>query len=673
MCVAGVAVGGMILSSCVKKQDSAAFDLKDMDTTAKPGVDFYQYANGGWLKGHPIPADQSRYGAFEELEDNNQKKLRELFEKASSNKNATKGSVEQKIGDFYFSGMDTAKIESDGVKPLLEDLKLIDAITKSEDILPTIAKMQLTGTYPAFVLYSGQDDKNSTMVIAQFAQGGLGLHDRDYYLGEDARSKSLREEYLKYVANMFSFAGTEQTAPAEIATKIMNFETELARSHRTKLELRDPIKNYNKTNLDGLKKMAPGADWDVYFTTLGVTATTDLNVGQPEYLAAVAKMLGSTSVEDWKLYLKWNMINNAAPYLSSKFVDEQFHFYGTVVSGKEKIKDRWKRVLNETSGSLGEAVGQLYVEKYFPPEAKKKMLDLVGNLKLSLKERISKLEWMSEPTKKLALEKLEKMNVKIGYPDKWIDYSSVEISRESYYKNVVAANKFSVRYDLNKVGKPVDRSEWGMTPQTVNAYYSPNMNEIVFPAAILQPPFFDLKADDALNYGAIGVVIGHEMTHGFDDQGRQYDANGNLTDWWTPEDAAKFNEKVKPLITQFNKILMVDTMHVNGELTLGENIADLGGVMVSYTALQAAKAKTPQKEKIDGFTPEQRFFLSFARVWRGNIREKELMRRIKEDVHSPAKARVNGTLPNVPYFYDAFPVKQGDPLFIPENERAKIW
>ena len=330
MCVAGVAVGGMILSSCVKKQDSAAFDLKDMDTTAKPGVDFYQYANGGWMKNHPIPADQSRYGAFEELEETNQNKLREMFEKASSNKSAAKGSIEQKIGDFYASGMDTAKIETDGVKPLLEDLKLIDAIAKPEDILPTIAKMQLTGTYPAFVLYAGQDDKNSAMVIAQFYQGGLGLNDRDYYFGEDARSKNLRDEYVKFVANMFSLAGTEQIAPAEIATKIMNFETELARSHRTKLELRDPIKNYNKTSLDGLKKMAPDADWDAYFTTLGLTATNDLNVGQPENLAAVAKMINSTPIEDWKLYLKWHMINNAAPYLSSKFVDEQFHFYGTV-------------------------------------------------------------------------------------------------------------------------------------------------------------------------------------------------------------------------------------------------------------------------------------------------------------------------------------------------------
>jgi putative endopeptidase len=644
-----------------------------MDTTAKPGVDFYQYANGGWMKNHPIPADQSRYGAFEQLEEENMKQLRSLFDKAASNKNATKGSIEQKIGDFYFSGMDTVKIEAEGAKPMLDALKQVDAIATSDDIIKAIANIQLTGASPLFGLYAGQDDRNSSMVIAQFGQGGLGLHDRDYYLGEDARSKTLREEYLKYVANMFTLAGSETMAPAEIANKIMAFETALAKEQRTRLELRDPIKNYNKMTLSGLENTAPNVDWKAYFKILGVTATNDINVGQPEYFTAISKIIKNASIEDWKLYLKWNIINNAAPYLSSKFVEEQFHFYGTVFSGREKMKDRWKRVLNETSGSLGEAVGQMYVEKYFPPEAKKKMLDLVGNLKAALNERISKLEWMSDRTKKLAQEKLQKMNVKIGYPDKWIDYSSLDVNRDSYYKNVAAANSFAVKYDLNKIGKPVDRDEWGMTPQTINAYYNPNMNEIVFPAAILQPPFFDLKADDALNYGAIGVVIGHEMTHGFDDQGRQYDASGNLADWWTPEDAQKFKEHVSVLVNQFNKIVMVDTTHVNGELTLGENIADLGGVMISYTAFQTAKTKAPQKEKIDGFSPEQRFFLSFARVWRGNIRDKELMRRIKEDVHSPAKARVNGTLPNVPYFYEAFGIKQGDPLFIPEADRAKIW
>ena len=588
-------------------------------------------------------------------------------------KKAEKGTIQQKIGDFYFSGMDTNKIEAEGYKPITDDLKAIDNIATPDDIIKNIANLQLCGSYPLFVFYAGQDDKNSNMVIAQFMQGGLGMKDRDYYLGDDARSKTLREEYVKYMTNMFALVGMSSTDAASNAAKVLEFETKIASVSRTRLQLRDPIANYNKMDLAGLQETAPEINWTEYFKILGVAATKDISVGQPEFFTAIGKLIKDASLEDWKIYLKWNIINEAAPYLSSKFVDERFHFYGTVFSGKEKNKERWKRIISETSGSLGEAVGQLYVEKYFPPEAKKKMVDLVENLKKALGERISKLEWMTDATKQLALAKLNKMNVKVGYPDKWIDYSSVEITRDSYYKNVIATNRFGVKYELNKIGKPVDRAEWGMTPQTVNAYYSPNMNEIVFPAAILQPPFFYLNADDAVNYGAIGVVIGHEMTHGFDDQGRQYDKEGNLTDWWTPEDAAKFKEHVQVLVDQFNKINMLDTLHVDGDLTLGENIADLGGVMVSFTAFQTAKQKSQPKEKLDGFTPEQRFFLSFAQVWRGNIRDKELMKRIKEDVHSPAKARVNGTLPNVPYFFEAFNIKQGDPLFRPENERAKIW
>lgn len=678
MQIAALAVVSVVFWACgtkstTEKSNFKPIDRANMDTTVAPGNDFYRYANGMWMKNHPIPGEFSRYGAFEVLEEENQKKLKELFTNAANDKNATKGSVQQKIGDFYASGMDTNKIEKEQYKPIMDDMQAIDRIANLDDFAKVTADMHLKGMGPVFGLYAGPDEKNSSMVIANFYQGGLGMGDRDYYLGNDPRSQNLREEYVKLIAKMFEMTGVAPEAAKANADKIMALETKIAKTSRTRLELRDPIKNYNKMDLAALAKLAPNFNWTLYFNTMGVTAINDLNVGQPNFISGVNKLFKEVSIDDWKTYLKWNLINGAADYLSSNFVKENFHFYGTVFSGKEKMKDRWKKVLGETSGDLGEAVGKLYVEKYFPAAAKQKMLKLVGNLKLALKERIQNLEWMSETTKKLAAEKLEKMNVKVGYPDKWIDYSSVDISKDSYYKNVMAANKFNVKRELNKIGKPVDRSEWGMTPQTVNAYYSPNMNEIVFPAAILQYPFFDLNADDAVNYGAIGVVIGHEMTHGFDDQGRQYDKDGNLTDWWTPEDATKFKEHVQVLVTQFNNFKMLDSLHVDGELTLGENIADLGGLMVSYTAFQKALKENPVKENIEGFTPNQRFFISYAQVWRGNIRDKELMRRLKEDVHSPSVARVNGGLSNIPFFFDAFNIKPGDALYRPEGERAKIW
>ncbi len=668
----------LVIGACTDKNnthksDFKAIDIANMDTSIAPGKDFFRYANGKWMKNHPIPAEFARYGAFEQIEEENQKKLKELFTAAANDKSAANGSIQRKIGDFYSSGMDTSKIEVDSYKPIAEDLAAIDKIVSTDDMIKYIANMHLNGMSALFALYAAPDDKNSSLVIAQFYQAGLGLGDRDYYLNNTDRSKTLRDEYLKFTAKMFEFIGVAPEVAKLNADKIMALETKIAKVSRTRLELRDPQSNYNKMNIEQLQKIAPNINWALYFSTLGVTGTNELNIGQPNFISGISKLYKEVSLDEWKIYLKWNLINSAADYLSSNFVKENFHFYGTVFSGKEKMKDRWKIVLDQTSQGLGEAVGKLYVEKYFPAQAKKKMIDLVNNLKLSFKDRLQALEWMSEATKKLAIEKLEKINVKVGYPDKWIDYSSVNISKDSYYNNVMAANRFNVKRELNKIGKPVDRSEWAMTPQTVNAYYSPNMNEIVFPAGILQFPFFDLNADDAVNYGAIGVVICHEMTHGFDDQGRQYDKFGNLVDWWTPEDATKFKEHVQVLATQFNGFKLLDSMHVDGELTLGENIADLGGLMIAYPALQKALKIKPQTEKIDGFTANQRFFLSYAQVWRGNMRDKELMRRLKEDVHSPAEARVNGALPNVPYFYEAFNIKPGDALYRPVGERAKVW
>lgn len=663
----------LLMTNCTTKNNQTAkypaLSLQNMDTTVKPGNNFYLYANGGWMKSHSIPAEFSRYGAFDELQEMNYNQLKDILESAAKDQNSPKGSLEELIGDFYASGMDSAKIEKDGLTPLKYELEAIDNIKDKKDLQKELTKLQLTGIYPLFISYAAQDEKHSTSVIFNVRQGGLGMHDRDYYLSDDPRSKQLRNEYVKYMTNMFKLMGESQDKAAIGANKIMALETELAKASRTRVELRDPVTNYNKMSIDALQKSMPEFDWKTYIRDLNVNIN-DLNVGQPKFFEEVSKLIKSTPIDDWKYYLKMNLIRSVAPTLNSAFVNENFHFYGTVFTGKEKLKDRWKRVVEETSGSLGEAVGQLYVKKYFPPEAKTRMINLISNLKKALAERIKSLTWMSEPTKEQALGKLAKMNVKVGYPDKWIDFSKVDISRDSYTINSLKAAQFLVRRDLNKIGKPVDRTEWDMTPQTVNAYYNPNMNEIVFPAAILQPPFFNLDADDAVNYAGIGAVIGHEMTHGFDDQGRMYDKDGNLKDWWTKEDAEKFKEHVQVLVNEYNSFIPFDSTHLNGELTLGENIADFGGITVAYAAWQMAH---PNNDKIDGFTPQQRFFLSFGQIWRQNIRPQELMKRVKEDVHSPAMFRVLGVLPNVPQFYEAFNVKTGDKMYIPPAKRAVIW
>jgi putative endopeptidase len=492
-------------------------------------------------------------------------------------------------------------------------------------------------------------------------------------VSDDARSKEIRTEYQKHLVNTFKLIGYSEADAAKNAETVVKIETELAKASSTRLALRDPIANYNKTDLAGLKKLAPEFDWNLYFTDLGLTQTKDINVGQPKFLTAMAKLTKSVPIEDWKIYLKWNLVRTASTSLSSAFEKENFAFYGTVLSGIKEMKPRWKRVVSETSGSLGEAVGQLYVEKYFPATSKTRMVALVSNLKAALSERIQNLTWMSAETKKAAVTKLEKINVKVGYPDKWIDYTPVAISKDSYFVNVMNASRFDFKRNLDKIGKPIDRTEWGMTPQTVNAYYNPNMNEIVFPAGILQPPFFYADGDDAVNYGAIGVVIGHEMTHGFDDQGRMFDKDGNLKDWWTKVDADNFKKQTQVLIDQYSSLKVLNDLTVDGKLTIGENIADLGGVNVSYTAFLKALAGKDVNEKIDGFTLSQRFFLAYAQVWRNNIRDKELMRRLKEDVHSPGVARVNGIVYNIPAFYTAFNIQPTDKLYKTVEKRASIW
>jgi putative endopeptidase len=677
MAAAGIIALAIGTSGCgdagKSKKADPAINAANMDTAVKPGDDFYRFANGSWLKNNPIPAEYSRYGVFELLQEENYEQLKTILAEASADKNAATGTVNQKIRDYYNSGMDTVKIDKNGISPLKAELDQIDAMATPADVQKYIILEHASGNYPLFYLFSSPDEKNSNQVIAMTYQGGLGLPDRDYYLSDEPRSKEIRTKYVQHMAKMFVLAGSTPEQAAKDADIDMKIETELAKLSRTRLALRDPNANYNKTDLAGIQKMAPGIDWKAYFEGIKLTATNEINVGQPEFMAAMAKMVNTIPVNDWKVYFRWDLINTAASSLSSDFDKEHFAFYGTVLSGVKEQRPRWKRMIDQTSGSLGEAVGQLYVQKFFPPEAKKRMIELVNNLKASLSQRINGLTWMSDATKKEAQAKLAKINVKIGYPDKWIDYSSLTIGTDSYYANSKSARQFAVNRDISKIGKPVDRSEWGMTPQTINAYYSPNMNEIVFPAGILQPPFFFMDADDAVNYGAIGMVISHEMTHGFDDQGRQYDKEGNLHDWWLADDSKNFTAQTKVLVDQYDNYKILDSLHVDGKLTLGENIADLGGMNVAYNGLQKALEGKNKDEKIDGFTPDQRFFLSYAQVWRANIRDEETMRRLKEDVHSPGDARVNAIVYNIPAFYTAFNIQPTDKRYIAPENRANIW
>jgi len=665
------------LTNCKNKADKkdavAAIDTANMDKSVKPGTDFFLYANGGWIKKHPVPDEYSRYGAFEVLIEKNYTDLKSIMEESSKDTKADKSSNTKKIGDFYASGMDSTKIDKDGIKPLDDEFKLIDAVKTKEDLQKEIAHLHTVGVYPLFYIYAAQDEKNSAMVITQLRQGGLGLADRDYYLNKDARSKEILDGYKKHLVNMFMLMGKDEKTATTYEESIVKIETKLAEASWTRLELRDPVKGYNKFTLDELQKKSAEIKWSEYFTGIGLAKPGDINVGQPSFFEAMSKIMKEISIEDWKTYLTWNLINSNAPYLSSAFEKEHFDFYSKVLSGKTKMQPRWKRVMNAVNGGLGEAVGQVYVEKFFPADAKTSMVELVNNLKASLKERIQGLTWMSKETKTAALAKLEIMNVKIGYPDKWRDYSKMEVSRDSYVKNVMNSDKFEFTYLLSKIGKPVDKQEWHMTPQTVNAYYNPNLNEIVFPAAILQPPFFNKDADAAVNYGAIGAVIGHEMTHGFDDEGRQYDKDGNLKDWWTKDDAESFIKQTKVLVDEYDNYKILDSLHVDGSLTLGENIADVGGITVALNALKSVLKKTSDTAKVDGFTPMQRFFLSFAQVWRMTIRDKELMRRLKEDVHSPGMARVNAVVRNIPEFYEAFAISTNDALYLAPDKRAKIW
>lgn len=659
-----------------KPERTSGIRFSDLDTTMSPTEDFYQYACGGWMKNHPLTAEYARYGSFDKLAEDNQEQLKGLITEIAKD-NHKKGSIPQKIGDLYNLGMDSATIEKQGAEPLQTELQSIAAMSQKTDLTNKLAAYALEGGSPLFGVFGEANPNNSSERIAWVWQTGLGIGDRDYYLDNSAEMTTIRFEYVNFIASLMEISGYQKvaniTSATDMAKRVLAFETKLAKAFMDKNDTRDPYKTFNMISVDEWQKMLPIIDVKLYMKTLGLGTITSVNMGQVEYTKSLNKILEKTDMEVIKAYLAIGYINGASTYLSSAFVDANFHFYGRILSGREEQRPRWKRVVGSVDGSLGEAVGQMYVEKYFPAEAKERMLKLVANLQEALRERIEQNTWMTDSTKQKSYEKLDAFIVKVGYPDAWRDYSDLQVEKDSYFANIQRASRFETAYQLSKIGTPVDPTEWLMTPQTVNAYYNPTTNEICFPAGILQVPFFDMNADDAVNYGAIGVVIGHEMTHGFDDQGRNYDKQGNLNNWWQDSDATNFKERTDVLVNYFNNVEVLPGTFANGTFTLGENIADNGGLNISYVALQKAKEQGNIKESMDGFTADQRFFIAYAGVWAGNIREAEMLRRTKEDPHSLGKWRVNATLPHVDAFYKTYDVKEGDKMYLAPKDRAKIW
>ncbi len=647
-------------------------DRANMDLSVKPGNNFFEYANGTWLKNNEIPAKETRWGSFNVLRDFNINAVKGLLAKAEADKNAAPGSIEKRVGDFYAAAMDSVTIEKLGYTPIKPELEKISQITDLNGVLNEVAVMRTKGiASPLFGFYIGQDSKHVNKMIVNLSQGGTSLPDRDYYLKSDARTQKIQSAYKNYIVSLFTLTGTDQATAQKNAETIFGIEKALATAQMSRVEMRDPIKTYNKFAVSAFSKTTPDFDWMDLMAKMKVKGQDSLLVSNPKFFTDADALLKTTPVNDWKTYLQWNVLKGSASYLSSPFVKAQFAF-GQVLSGQKVQTPRWQRMSSLTDGAIGELLGQLYVKEYFTPEAKARMTELVANLRKAFEIRINKLDWMSDVTKKKAIAKLHAFTPKIGYPDKWKNYSGLVVNRNTFFQNVKNSNIWDYNEMIAKLGKPVDRTLWGMTPPTVNAYYNPVMNEIVFPAGILQFPFFDPKADDAVNYGGIGAVIGHEMSHGFDDQGSQYDKDGTLRNWWTAEDRKKFDAKTAALAKQFSDYTILDSIHLNGKLTLGENIGDLGGLNVAYTAFKLTK-QGQSNEKIDGFTPDQRFFLSWAQVWRGKILPESAAQQVVVDPHSPEQFRAIGAPVNMDAWYAAFDVKPGDKLYKAPEDRIRIW
>ena len=663
-----------IAAGCESKKEAvmaSGIDLGNLDTTVVRGADFFQYACGGWMKKHPLTDEYSRFGSFDMLAENNREQLKGLIAEIAGQENE-KGTVAQKIADIYNLAMDSAKLNTEGIEPIKADLERIASVKDKEEIVPLMAELSHIGIRPYFTFFVDADIMDSKSNLFQLYQGGISLGEKEYYLDTDEATTDIRNKYKEHIVKMFRLAGFDESAARKNMEAVLEIETRIAKASFSAVEQRNPAANYHKMTLDELKKSVPGIDWDAFLSGVGGKGVTELSVSQVEPIKEVEKIINTIPVEKQVAYMQWKLINRAASYLSDEFVAQNFDFYGKTLSGRKENQPRWKRAVGTVNGMLGEAVGQMYVEKYFPAAAKERMVQLVKNLQTALGERIQNLEWMGDSTKAKAIEKLNSFYVKVGYPDKWRDYTALDVEKDSYWANVKRATKFELDYELAKAGKPVDRDEWGMTPQTVNAYYNPTTNEICFPAGILQYPFFDMNADDAFNYGAIGVVIGHEMTHGFDDQGRQFDKDGNLKDWWTPEDAERFNKRAQVMVNFFDSIQVLPGLYANGSLTLGENIADHGGLQVSFQAFKNATKDAPLGV-VDGFTPEQRFFLAYANVWANNTRPEAILQLTKIDVHSLGKWRVDAALPHIAAWYDAFGITEKDPMYVPVEERISIW
>ena len=671
----GLLAAVLQLSPRVSAQStSRGINPANICNTCNACEDFYLYANGGWLAKNEIPAAFSTWGTTSNLREKNVGVLRQILEEAVKNTAAPKDSLEQKTGDFYASCMDEPRIEAAGAKPIAAELAAIEKMKSVKDLPGAVGRLHAFSVSSLFGFGAVQDFKNSSVVNAIARQGGLGLPDRDFYLKEDEKSKGIREAYVKHVANMFKLLGDDAAKADAQAQVVLKIETELASNSIDRVARRDLSKQYNKMTVTELAAVTPDFDWNAYLKALNAPKFTDINMSHPAFFKGLNAMLGRVSLDDWKTYLRWHLVRDAADALSSNFVNENFSFYGTTLNGTKELLPRWRRCVVATDSTLGELLGQVYVKNAFPPEAKARMKELVNNLIAALRDDINTLDWMSEPTRKQAVAKLESFAVKIGYPDKWRDYSALKIDRNSYTDNLIRAGRFDVHRNLAKMGRPVDRSEWGMTPPTVNAYYNALMSEIVFPAGILQPPYFDLNADDAVNYGAIGCVIGHELSHGFDDQGRKFDMKGNMADWWTAEDAKNYLQRATCVEEQFSAFRAEEVgLNQNGKLVLGESIGDLGGLKIAWLAFQKSLEGKPRPANIEGFTPEQRFFLGWAQVWGRNQRPEAIRQQILTDPHPLGRFRVNGPISNMPQFAEAFNCKLGDKMVRPPEKRCQVW